>query len=89
MLTTWGNEIIGVDDIRIHSGPLDEIVGPGEPALRAGDADQDLDFDQLDLVKVQIAAKYLTGSAATWGDGDWDGAPGGKQGGTASGKWAV
>jgi len=31
-------------------------------------------------VKVQIAAKYLTGLAATWGDGDWDGAPGGEQG---------
>jgi hypothetical protein len=50
------------------------------PSLRAGDADQDLDFDQLDLVRVQIAAKYLTGQAATWGEGDWNGAPGGKQG---------
>ena len=55
------------------------VVG-GPPRLQAGDADQDLDFDQLDLVKVQVAAKYLTGQAATWGDGDWDGAPGGKQG---------
>ena len=49
---------------------------PGPTLLRAGDADQDLDFDQLDLVQVQIAAKYLTGQAATWGEGDWDGAPG-------------
>ena len=48
--------------------------------LRAGDADQNLDFDQLDLVQVQIAAKYLTGQTATWGDGDWDAAPGGKVG---------
>ena len=59
------------------------LAGPdagAAPLLQAGDADQDLDFDQLDLVKVQIAAKYLTGQAATWGDGDWDGAPGGKQG---------
>lgn len=48
--------------------------------LQAGDADQDLDFDQLDLVKVQIAAKYLTGQAATWGEGDWNGAPGGSAG---------
>ena len=47
--------------------------------LRAGDSDQDLDFDQLDLIKVQQAGKYLTGEAATWGDGDWDGAPGGQQ----------
>ena len=40
----------------------------------------DLDFDQLDLVKVQIAAKYLAGQAATWGEGDWNGAPGGSPG---------
>lgn len=49
-------------------------------ALRAGDADQDLDFDQLDLVKVQVAAVYLTGQPATWGEGDWNGAPGGTVG---------
>ena len=52
----------------------------GAPQLQAGDADQDLDFDQLDLVQVQVAAKYLTGQAATWGDGDWDAAPGGAPG---------
>ena len=50
---------------------------PGPISLVAGDADQDLDFDQLDLVQVQIAAKYLTGQAAAWGEGDWNGAPGG------------
>jgi hypothetical protein len=53
--------------------------------LKPGDADQDLDFDQLDLVKVQIASKYLTGQAATWGEGDWDGAPGGEQGSPPAG----
>ena len=53
--------------------------------LNAGDADQDLDFDQLDLVQVQVAAKYLTGQAATWGEGDWDGAPGGEIGNPPSG----
>ena len=63
------------------------VSGDGEvkPQLLAGDADQDLDFDQLDLVKVQIAAKYLTGQAATWGDGDWNGAPGGEQGSPPAG----
>lgn len=50
------------------------------PELQAGDADQDLDFDQLDLVKVQIASKYLTGQPANWGEGDWNGAPGGSPG---------
>ena len=55
-----------------------ESAGPS--ALQAGDADQDFDFDQLDLVQVSVGGKYLTGSLATWGEGDWDGAPGGTQG---------
>ena len=57
----------------------------GPPPLQAGDSDQDLDFDQLDLVQVQIAAKYLTGQAATWGQGDWNGAPGGEVGSPPAG----
>ena len=60
-----------------HTGPP---IDNENPALQAGDADQDLDFDQLDLVQVQIAGTYLSGGSATWGGGDWDGAPGGKQG---------
>ncbi len=52
----------------------------GPPLLMPGDADMDLEFDQLDLVRVQIAGKYLTGQPATWGQGDWDGAPGGSPG---------
>ena len=48
--------------------------------LQAGDADQDLDFDQLDLVQVQVANEYLSGETATWGEGDWNGAPGGSPG---------
>ena len=64
---------------------LEVTVTPGVARLQAGDADQDLDFDQLDLVKVQVAAKYLTGEAATWGDGDWDGAPGGTPGNPPAG----
>jgi hypothetical protein len=61
-----------------------ELTGGGT-ALQPGDADQDLDFDQIDLVQVQIAAKYLTGQAATWGEGDWNGAPGGSQGNPPAG----
>ena len=53
--------------------------------LRAGDSDQDFDFDQIDLVQVQIAGKYLTGQATTWGEGDWDGAPGGSPGNPPAG----
>lgn len=49
-------------------------------ALQAGDADQDLDFDQFDLLLVQQAGKYLTGLPAAWDQGDWDNAPGGSPG---------
>jgi hypothetical protein len=60
-------------------------IAPEAPILHPGDADQDLDFDQLDLVRVQIAAKYLTGQPATWGEGDWNGAPGGTPGNPPTG----
>jgi hypothetical protein len=43
--------------------------------LRAGDSDQDVDFDQFDLIYTLRSAKYLTGLTATWGEGDWNGAP--------------
>ncbi len=69
------------NDDAISPVPVGTYVGGGAgTVLQAGDADQDLDFDQLDLVKVQIASKYLTSRAATWGEGDWNAAPGGTQG---------
>ena len=37
----------------------------------------DLRFDQFDIVQVLQGGKYLTGEPATWGEGDWNGAPGG------------
>ena len=79
------NRAFSVDEIQQHfeAGPI--TGGAGAPRLQAGDADQDLDFDQLDLVQVQIAAKYLNGQPATWGEGDWDGAPGGEQGNPPAG----
>jgi hypothetical protein len=90
----WGILPTGTNGFEVAGfefGPPDApqlIVIPGTPigpALQAGDADQDLDFDQLDLVRVQVAAKYLTGQAATWGQGDWNGAPGGRQGSPPTG----
>jgi hypothetical protein len=52
------------------------VVRFGEEALiQPGDSDRDGDFDQLDLVRVQIGAKYLSGQQASWGEGDWNGAP--------------
>ena len=71
VFTNADNERIGVDNLRIAGGAT---------LLQAGDSDQDLDFDQLDIVQVQIAAKYLTGQNATWGEGDWNAAPGGTPG---------
>jgi hypothetical protein len=69
-----------------NSATFDDIsfTAP-DPFLQAGDADQDLDFDQLDLVLVQIAAKYLSGEAAAWREGDWNGAPGGTTGNPPTG----
>ena len=54
-----------------------DVIPAIAPAVMAGDADLDFDFDQFDLVQVQVAGKYLTGLPATWGHGDWNGAPGG------------
>ena len=64
-----------IDELRWGDTFADVV--PTLPMLRAGDADMDLDFDQLDLVQVQIGGKYLTDGPATWGEGDWNGAPGG------------
>jgi len=73
-----------IDNVVVELG----VEAPKQPVLQAGDADQDWDFDQLDLVQVQIAAKYLTGQPATWGEGDWNGAPGGMQGSPPAGDGA-
>ena len=62
-------------------GTVDLVyLGQPLPQLMPGDADQDLKFDQLDIVQVATSAKYLTGQSATWGEGDWNGAPGGSPG---------
>ena len=84
VFTVWG---VNDDRWRDHAlGGITIDIGTGATnVLRAGDADQDRDFDQLDLVQVQVAAKYLSGQAATWGEGDWNGAPGGEPGSPPAG----
>jgi hypothetical protein len=67
-------------DGQITFGTARVVVGGAAPQLQAGDSDQDLDFDQFDLVRVQVAGKYLSGRPASWGEGDWNGAPGGSPG---------
>jgi hypothetical protein len=89
----WSREATGNEGelAADYPGPfaafLEVTVTPGAagPLLQPGDSDQDLDFDQFDVIRVQQAAKYLTGQAATWGEGDWDGAPGGSQGSPPAG----
>lgn len=39
----------------------------------AGDANQDGQFNQLDVAAVLQAGKYMTGQPATWEEGDWTG----------------
>lgn len=63
-------------------GPVDLIYVHD---LSPGDANQDYTFDQRDIVEVLQAGKYLTGQPATWGEGDWNGAPGGFAGDPPSG----
>ena len=53
--------------------------------LQAGDANQDYAFDESDLIAIFQAGKYRTGQPATWSDGDWNGAPGGRVGDPPSG----
>ena len=50
------------------------LSGQAGVLLKAGDANQDLQFNQGDLVQVLGANTYLTGADATWGTGDWDAA---------------
>ena len=48
----------------------------GSPAAEepsAGDANQDGQFDQFDIVLVLQAARYRTGGPASWEEGDWNG----------------
>ena len=61
------------------------VFDVADSQLMAGDANQDLAFDQLDIVSVSQAGKYLTGQPATWSQGDWNGAPGGSPGSPPAG----
>ena len=51
-----------------------QIYVAGEVVLTAlpGDANGDLEFNQLDIAEVLAAGKYLGGQRAVWGEGDWN-----------------
>lgn len=44
-----------------------------ECVAQPGDANGDLQFDQLDIIQVLQSAKFMTGEPATWEEGDWNG----------------
>ena len=75
-----------IDILTADTGPLERpwdlelVFAPADVPLQAGDANQDLSFDQLDLVQVLSRRTFFNGASATWGSGDWDGAPGGSVG---------
>ena len=79
-VTDWTGD--GLPDVLVGSGDgivrlYQSVAAPTPVQLQAGDANRDLEFNQLDLFQVLRAGKYLTGMPATWGEGDWNGAPGG------------
>lgn len=61
-------------------GNVDLIYTAVAAPLQPGDADQDLDVDQFDLIQAFQAGKYEMGPLADWSEGDWSGAPGGRAG---------
>ena len=60
----------GLDLWRI---PLDFLQGTSSITPQAGDANQDGQFDQLDVVVLLQAGKYNTAEAATFEEGDFNG----------------
>ena len=48
--------------------------------LEAWDANQDFAIDESDLVEAFKSGKYRSGEFASWSEGDWNGAPGGRRG---------
>ena len=65
----WGTPTIS---ILLNRTITADSPDPGD-AYAAGDANQDGQFDQLDLVQILQANKYLTGEPASWQEGDWNG----------------
>lgn len=62
--------------VNVLTAWANEVPSP----LQAGDANQDLSFDESDLIEVFQAGKYRKDEPASWSEGDWNGAPGGRVG---------
>lgn len=66
-----GTGTISVRDRR--TGYVLEIEVSGFSIYETGDSTKDGVFNQLDIVHVLAAGKYMSGQPATWSDGDWTG----------------
>jgi hypothetical protein len=62
-----------VNDGFNNFGPVTVTIEVHPPVRQAGDANEDRQFDQRDIVAVLQAGKYRTGQPATWSEGDWNG----------------
>jgi uncharacterized protein YjbI with pentapeptide repeats len=51
-----------------------QLYGTGEVVLTAlpGDSNGDFEFNQLDIIEVLAAGKYVSGEPAVWNEGDWN-----------------
>jgi len=73
--------MFGVNSVQMFidfSGLSNSVVSSDMSSLterryQSGDSNRDAQFDQLDLVQVLQASKYLADVPAIWGDGDWNG----------------
>jgi len=55
-----------------HIAWYENLLLDPAPLAAPGDVNGDFQFDQVDIVQVLQAAKYLTGQRATWEEGDWN-----------------
>ena len=68
-LSDAGRGAISISDPR--TGFVVDIDVSGFSLYESGDSNRDGVFNQLDIVHVLAAGKYLTGEPASWSDGDW------------------
>ena len=82
-----GNYMNGPYAVDLSTDPLapESFATPPHEGLQAGDANLDFRFDEADIDHVLTGGKYMTGLSALWGEGDWNGAPGGSQGNPPAG----
>jgi hypothetical protein len=67
-------DLDGDGDLDVLSDVKDKLVWYENlcPHPAPGDANEDFQFDQADVVEVLQTAKYMTGQPATWHEGDWN-----------------